>query len=776
MFYYYIKIAFRNLMKNKMVSSVNILGLSLGLFCTLFALTYAIHEYSYESSHENADNIALVYLNANLGGLDQLPMTCGPEGPRLKDEYQEIQDFARARNIEKVVVKFDDELFLENDVTVAEQSYFEFFTFDFINGVPPKEPYSLAISESLSRKYFNSTQVLGKVINIRTYGDAFDMKITGVFKDLPSNTHLASEMVIPFDFAKNLDWDYDTYNNTAYSSYVWLDEDVDLPALNRKIKETFDISQIQIKDISAELIPVKDIHLFGDVAHVNFAKMLIFLITSIIVLLVSCFNYINLSTATMVERSKEIGIKKVIGANKRRLVFQFVIEAGFVTVFAFGLAFILLELCLPMINQFLERDIQIMLTDIPTMSAILGLLAVTVALSGAYPAFYLSGINPTNLFNKSSRSGLYRKATFRKSMVVAQFVFTILFIQCITILNRQFSHLDDQDVTGFNTENIFCLSGYAWGSLEKVESVLSEKSSIQHVVMASSLPASSMSLTNDWKNPENKDQAILLRCSYDFPELFQIKIKAGRFFSRDFKSDHKNSVVINQQMADALELKDPIGETMFCKDKDVEIVGVIDDYMATPPIFNSFPMIITLQTWGNNYLLIRYQNGQLKEAETAVQAGLAKLNPGYPVDIEDINDVYAEDSKEFVSAGEIFIIITSIAIVNVIIGLFGLSIFLADRRKKEIGIRKTFGASIFSLMRLMTGNFLFMFLIAFIIASPITYLIGGQFLNVFTEKIDLSADIYLLGGGWAILITLISVCWKLYISANRNPVDTLRYE
>ena len=187
-------------------------------------------------------------------------------------------------------------------------------------------------------------------------------------------------------------------------------------------------------------------------------------------------------------------------------------------------------------------------------------------------------------------------------------------------------------------------------------------------------------------------------------------------------------------------------------------------------------MIMQLQTWGNTHLLIRYDSDRMQEAEAAIQAGLAMLNPGYPVEIGDIYEEYAKHSKEFVNAADIFTFITLIAIVNVIIGLFGLSIFLADRRKKEIGIRKTFGASVISLMRLMTGNFLVMFLVAFLIASPIAYFIGIQFLNVFTVKISLSSDIFLLGGIWAILITLISVGWKLYISANKNPVETLRHE
>jgi ABC-type antimicrobial peptide transport system permease subunit len=206
------------------------------------------------------------------------------------------------------------------------------------------------------------------------------------------------------------------------------------------------------------------------------------------------------------------------------------------------------------------------------------------------------------------------------------------------------------------------------------------------------------------------------------------------------------------------------------------IIGVIDEYMATPPIFNSFPMIMRLQTRGNNYLLVRYKPGQNVEAQSAIQAGLSTLNPGYPVDIGDIDDEYAEDAKDFIKAANIFSFITIIAIVNVIVGLFGLSIFMADKRKKEIGIRKTFGASVFSLMKLMFGNCLVMFCIAFGIASPIAYFLGIQYLKIFSLKVSLTADLFLLSGLWAMLIILISVGWKLYLSANRNPVDTLRYE
>jgi len=772
----YIKIAIRNLLKNKLVSSVNILGLALGLFCTLFAIAYAIHEFSYERMHNNRDHVALVYLNSAMQGLEKLPVTCGPEGPRLKNEYPEIQDFVRSRNVDKVVVKFEDLLFLENDITVADPAYFDFFTFDFISGTTPKDPFDLVISKSLAIKYFNSTQVLGKVINIRPYDKAFDMKITGVFEDLPSNTHLRSSMIIPFSFAKNLHWKYERYNNTAYSTYVWHSSDLDLNQFNAKLKSTFDISQIQIEDVSAKLTPISDIHLQGDFTGSNYARLLIFLVASLMVLLVSCFNYINLTTATMAERTKEIGIKKVIGANKIRLITQFISEAGVVTMMAFALSFIALELSLPVINSFLERSISVNFLNPEILISVLILLGGTIALAGAYPAFYLSGINPTNLFNKNLQPTIFRKTGFRKSMIVAQFIFALLFIQSITILNRQFYHLENEDVIGFNSDRVLSLSGYPWGELEKIENVLQDESSIEQIAMASALPGSGLSLTSEWKTEDNREQAMQLTVSYAYADLFHIKMKSGRFFSKDFTTDTEDAVVINQEMADALELSDPVGEVFYCQGKMRIIIGVIDDYMATPPIFNSFPMIMRLQTWGNNHLLIRYKPGQNAEAQAAIQAGLSTLNPGYPVDIGDIDDEYAEDAKDFIKAADIFFFITIIAIANVIVGLFGLSIFMADKRKKEIGIRKTFGASVYSLMRLMFGNFLLMFFIAFAVASPVSYFLGVQFLKIFSRKVSLSADLFLLTGIWAILIILISVGWKLYLSANKNPVDTLRYE
>ena len=774
MFSKYIIIAWRNLQKNKVVSFINIFGLTLGLASAILAILFARHELTYESSHLNADNISKVYLGGSFGVVEWAPNSFGPDGEALANLFPEIEQHTISR-ITSGISRVGDDLFIEENILVADSTFFSIFTIPFVSGSPATDPASLVLSQSTALRYFGSEDPAGETISVEFYGETYDFTVTGVFYDLPSNTHLKADIIAPFSLAERFEsWAPYDYHSTIYNSYVMLAPGTDMGEMNKRIRDLYEIP-VPIDDIHAFLKPVKDIHFSGTYSN-NRGKFLALLIGGFFVLVTSCFNYINLTNILFATRKKETGIRKVNGASRIHIFSQFLVDTMLSTLIAFGLAVILLELLVPWFNSLMDTHISLT-ADIRFLGLGLLLFVLTVAFSGLYPAIRYSATKTTNLL-KDLENVVHGKSYSRRFLTTFQFILAIVFIQMIIVIERQGHHLDNRDVTGYDSENVIVLPGNEWGDLNVVKAGLKNNPAIEAVSWGSGVPSQGVSQTTAWKDEHNRVLASTYSYENNFPQLYGIEISEGRFFSDDFPGDRDNSIVINRQTADVLGYDDPLGETVMLWGDQYIIIGIIDDYMALPPIFPVNPSLIRQSGDSGEYLFIRIRPEERSETHSFITDFLTGINPDYPVNIKYHDEVIweSEEARSFISAMELMQLFFLLTIIASLIGLFGLSMFIARRNMKEVGIRKVFGATVASVVFKISREMIVQVLIAIVIATPIAFVISTGYLSVFQYRIDPGMLFFFSGGLIALILVILTVSWQTWVAANRNPVDVLRYE
>ena len=774
MFLNFIDIAWRNLLKNRVVSFINIFGLTLGLAAAVLAILFARHELTYESSHLNADRICKVYLGGSFGVVEWAPYSFGPEGDALANLFPEVEEYSISRAVSGIVSRGDN-LFMEDNILAADSSFFSIFTVPLISGAPAVDPSSVVLSRSSANRFFGNQDPVGKVLTIELYGEKSDFLVTGIFEDLPTNTHLKAEIIIPFGIADRIEhWNPHGYNSTIYSVYMLVAPGTDVNELNSRIKDLYDIP-VQIDDIHAFLMPVKDIHFRGTFSN-NRGKFLALLIGGFFVLITSCFNYINLTNILFATRKKEIGIRKVNGATRGYVFSQFLTDTFLSTLISFGFALIILELILPWFNSLMDTHVSLA-TDIQFIGLGFILFLLTVMLSGLYPAIKYSATKTSNLL-KDLENVVSGRSYSRKILTTLQFILAIVFIQMIMVVDRQGKHLDNQDVLGYDEENVIVMPGNKWGDLNVVKAELLSNPSVEAVSWGSAVPSHGVSQTTNWKDDENRIAASVVSYEMDFHEIYRIGMVEGRFFSENFPSDFENSIVINRLTAEILEYEDPVGENLMLWGSQYTIIGVINDYMDLPPIFPSNPALIRPSGDMDEYLFVRLRPEANQETHDFISGVLGGLNPDYPVDIKYHNEFLyeTEEARSFVSAMQLMQMFFLTTIIASLIGLFGLSMFIARRNNKEVAVRKVFGASVTSVILKISKELIIQVAIAILIAIPLAMVISTGYLSVFQYRIDPGVTFFLAGGLIAFTLVVLTVSWQTWIAANRNPVEVLRDE
>ncbi len=766
------KTALRNLLKNKVVSGINIFGLSLGLSCAVLAIIFAYHELTYEACHDKADRISRVYTLGKFGSFEKIHETFGIAKEDLTKACPEIEKIARTKATSGIVFK-DNKPIQEKDILLAEESIFDILSFNFTEGGIPVGPDEIALTERMVRKYFDSERPLGKTLKIGIRGKQKIYTITGVYKDFPSNTHVNVSFILPFKLAYDLNMHPDEYWSTEYGIYTLLTKGTDVTKLNAKIASTIDIP-VEIENVNYYLVPIKHMHLHENITQNSKANFLALLIGGIVALIITLFNFINSQTVLFSKRFKEIGIKKTVGSNQKNIILQFLAESVLTTLISFILALLILYIVLPHFNSLMDTQIRFSING-PILFGIISVLTLTVFLSSFYPALKSMKVKPISLIRGNS-NGMLKKSGLSNMLVTTQFVIAILLIQFIIITQKQIKHMFDQDLLKFNAEDVVCMDGWAWGDLHTVKEELLKDPSIKMVSWGQSLPGAGVSMTSEWKNDENQEMANVLNGEKDYLKVFDISMATGRFFSDDFQTDKTNGVVINKLAKESLGYENPLGEQVQIHGKEYTIVGITDDYIAVPPVMERMPLLMTESGNKSNYLLIRVHPEQRKRAHTYIESVLARANPDEPINIKYYNDILLEFGKSFQATGIFISVFTIIIIFNAMLGLFALSFFISERKNKEVGIRKVCGASTSLVVWKLSKGFVRKLLIAFIISAPLSYMGGMGFLSTFTMKIKLTADIFLLGGFLAFIMVVISTGFKIWIAASRNPVEALRYE
>ncbi|MGF1586133.1 MAG: ABC transporter permease [Bacteroidales bacterium] len=773
MLFNYITIAWRNLLKNRAVSFINIFGLTLGLASAILAILFAKHELNYESVHKNADNISKIYLGGAFGVIEWAPQSFGPEGAAIKEMFPEVVDYSISRPATGIA-RVGDALFREEKIMVADSGVFALFTIPFLSGNPTTDPTTLVLSRSTSLKYFGDENGVGNTITFDLYGEKIDFLITGIYNDFPSNTHLDADIIIPFTIANRFGWNYNEYQSGIYNNYLLVEEGTDISSLNRSIYESYEIP-VPIEDVHAFLMPVKDIHFKGTFSN-NRGKFMALLIGGFFVLVTSIFNYINLTNILFSTRKKEVGIRKVNGATRSDVVKQFFIDTMLSTLIGFNLALILLKSILPWFNSLMDTNIHLA-ADMRFIIYGILLILVTVLFSGFYPAIRYSGIQTSNLL-KDLNAKILGKSYSKYILTTVQFIFAVIFIQMIMVIQEQAKHMDNEDIMGYVSENVICLTGRPWGDLKTVKAELLANPDIEAVSWGSTIPSYGVNQTTNWKDEDNRSLAAIYRFEQDFPVVYNIGVAEGRFFSENFAGDHENSIVINKETAEFIELSDPVGHTLMLYGNHYNIIGVMDNYMALPPIFGNTPSLYRPSGDNDEFLMIRINPASRQSAHEYITEVLSSFNPDYPVELKYHDDVLyeTEEAQSFVSAMQLMQLFFLLTIIASLIGLFGLSMFIAQKYRKEVGVRKVFGASVRSVMMKISRGLVIQVVIAILIATPIAMVFTQGFLSVFHYRIEPGIWFFLSGGSIALILVVITVSWQTWRAANRNPADILRYE
>ncbi|MCK5206431.1 MAG: ABC transporter permease, partial [Cyclobacteriaceae bacterium] len=787
----YFTVAFRNLIRNKFYSSINIAGLSIGIAVSMLILFYIFDELSYDHFHKDADRIYQVYLKAKLQGKAiEGAHTCAPIATASKEEITGVDESIRINLRRDVVIRYEDNIFTEKKLLLADSNFFSFFTFNLLEGNENdilNEPNQIILTETSAKKYFgyepgNGESPLGKMVLMGT--DKTNCEIVGLVKDPPSNSHFKFDMMlsmVTWDYSENTRWvsnNLFTYlklneasnpNQIQEKMKLMVDKYVG-PELEQFMGVTLEEWRKQGDDYGYFIQPITDIHLHsktkgnieppGDIAYVYLLSMI-----SIFIILIACINFMNLSTARSASRAKEVGIRKTVGAPKARLVTQFLLESIVISAVSTLLAVGILFLTLPFFNQITEKSIgfEFILSNF-SIIAMLAVMIIVGILAGSYPAFYLTSFKPTEVLKGKLRTGA-KSGLIRSSLVVFQFAISVFLIVSTMIIYKQLKMIQERNL-GFDKENVLIIDNTRTlgDSKRSFKKTLQTLSSVQSVSISNAVPPHIYSNSVYFPNGKQEDGILFhqIHTDHDYLKTIDLSIYSGRFFSEDFPSD-STAVIINKKGMETLGWANHEGNRLAEPSREgglefYNVVGIIDDFNFSSLKNEIEPLIIFLGDFGN-LMPVRLSPGNINEKIKDVEAEWNKIAPGEPFDYAFLDENFDSLFRAEQQLGKIFILFTSLAIFIACLGLFGLASFIAEQRSKEIGIRKAMGASVPSVVVLLSKEFTKLVFISIIFAVPAVIYLMDWWLENFAYKTDIGVMSFVIGGLAALVISWLTVSY-----------------
>ncbi len=780
----YLKIAYRSIIKNKGFSIINILGLAIGMaVCLLFSL-WAFDEFNYNKFHVNYDRLYRVTELSFSGNTPHvLTNTVAPLGPVLKEEFPEIADYTRFQYLRSTMIRYEDKKLYENAVIAANNSLFKMFSFSLVRGDKNTvlvNPNSIVIDETTAEKYFGDSDPIGKVIQVN---NQYDFIVEGVFEDIGSNTDIQFSIVLAWDHLEGIyprvQWD-----NHVISNYVLLADNATEQDTERKIINVINDHGVSTR-YDVFLQPLSDVHLrsnFGSRISSE-TYVYIILIIAVFVLLLACINFMNLSTARSSYRFKEIGMRKVVGGRRVDIIVQFFSESLLFSFISFIIALLLLFLILPSFNTFTEK--QLILSVKNDWLLIAGMLAVTFitgVIAGSYPAIYLSAFKPLNVLKGINQSG-GKSTLFRRILVVFQFAGSIILITGTMIIYSQLDYMMNADL-GWDRDHLMSISlrGGTNKSYDLLKNELSNIPGINNVSGGRAKPPYGGYGTNykiDWTgmDPDYKPSISYNDIDYGYIETVGLEIIKGRSFSKDFATDTLSAYVINESLADLMGADPVIGADFKVWDVPGKVIGVVKDYHFFSLRSEIGPIVLRCQyknSW--KYILIRINPENINSTTEYIKETWEKINPDFPMIYGFISDDFTGMYSDYTRMGKLMQYSAILAVFIACLGLFGLVSFSVEKKKKEIGLRKTLGASTPVILKHVTREFVMLVVISSSIAIPAAYYIFGQWLDNFAYRTEPGIGLFLLSGLSALLVALFSVSYQAIKAARANPVDSLRYE
>jgi putative ABC transport system permease protein len=789
----YLKIALRNLVKNKVYSFINIAGLAVGMAVAMLIGLWMIDELSANKNHKNFDSIYQVMMfqtfDGHRGSQQQLPY---PMGEELNTKYPNFKAVAMCDWGSGHSLVVGNQKFSKVGHFLGEQGI-EMFSLPILKGDrnPLKDPSSIVLTEELATTLFGNQDPIGKVLKM---DNTIDLKVTAVVAKQPKNATLQFDYLLPWLLQEKINPDLknSTWGNNSFQVFVQLKDGVNPEKTNVNIKNVvlnhFKDNKLMQTNVKPEVFlhPMAKWRLYSEFTDgintggfIKYVKL--FGIFGLIVLLIACINFMNLSTARSEKRAKEVGVRKAMGSGREQLIGQFLSESLVISFIALGLALILVELVLPSFNTLTEKDISLQLANPLFWGIMLVFTIFTGLLAGSYPALYLSSFNPVRVLKGTIRVG--KSASLpRQVLVVLQFSFSIALMIGTVIIYQQIQHGKNRPI-GFDSKGLISVFSSA-DLIKNYNSLRNEllTSGAVSSICKSSCPPYQTWSNNDgweWKGSKPEDKSVLfntIASDYDYTKTVGIKLKAGRDFSREFASD-SSGVILNEAAVKRMGLKEPIGEILKWNGVTRKVVGVVPNMQMDSPFEVIRPTTIVFEKDWVNVLCIRMNpNVSASEALKKMAPIFDKYNPGFPFDYQFTDDEYAKKFNYLEMIGKLSLMVAFLAIFISCLGLFGLASFMAEQRTKEIGVRKVLGATVMNITTLLSKDFLKLVIISIVIASPIAYFTMKKWLQDYDYRIEIGAGVFVLVMVVAIVIALSTVSYQAIRAGLANPVKSLRTE
>ena len=788
MFKNYVKTAFRNLKRHTGYSTINIIGLSIGMACFILIALIVRGEFQVDKFHERADRICRVIRVDNLGGeTTRVALTQAPLAAALKRDFPDVEKAACFNYIGEELVRYGNKKIKQDFISLAEPDFFEIFSYTFLIGTPEstlKQPHSAVLTEEVAQKFFGEEDPIGKILHIRNMPDVM---VSAVIKD-HKDSHLHFSIILPFSIYREIGVNIDNWGRYNYTTYVQLPENADSAAFGAKIKGALSQYISPETKFTLELQPLKRIYLHSDYAydvktiHVDISVIYVLGIVAFLILFIACINFMNLTTARSARRAREVGLRKVVGARRGQLVSQFFSESLLFSFISLIFAVLIVELFLLLINS-LQPIKAYTLFESKDIILYLGLVLValmTGLIAGSYPALFLSRFQPNNVL-KGFLGQTSGRGMLRKILVVSQFTFSIILIIATLTVFRQMRFMQNKDL-GYDKSNLLVcfLPDTMRSSYEPLKTELLRHRNISKVTACMNLPIweGPSYLLNEWDGRDSDKEIYMYHGSvdYDFFDTFGIDIVQGRKFSRDFATDKETALIVNEEAVKAMGMKDPIGKKMGHFKGRGTIIGVMKNYHYATLRDRIGPLVLDLDPQNTSYMVLKVNPEDL----AGTTAWIEKIWNGYDPDqtfeawlLEDIlEDVYLTESlisRFFNYAAYLSLLISCL-------GLFGLAAYSVEQRVKEVGIRKVLGASIGDIFGLLSKEHLKLIAIANIIAWPLGYFSMRTFLQNYPFRTSLGIEIFLMSAAAAFGIAFLTVSYQTFKAARTDPADTLKYE
>lgn len=791
----YIKITLRNIKRHKAYSLINISGLSVGITCSLLILLFIRFETSYDRYHPNAGCIYRVIFSSptEFMGTNKQAFTPGPLAQALKDEFPEVLHTARiAEAGSDASLSHKNISFTEEAFYCTDPGYLKIFAVPLLEGDPETaldNPFSLLMSERTAAKYFGSGDPIGKTLRLN---DKYDFQITGVFRNIPQNTHFRPDFLASFNSLESIYGvrSLSSWNGFNYKTYIQMEKGTSPAEFEKKMTAFIrGITPDHLSKTTYLLQPLTGIHLGGNIpgelaqnSHIKY--MYIFTAVALLIILITCCNYVNLSTARLTQRANEVGMRKVVGAKRGQLIRQFLGETFFLTCLALILALGLLILCLPSFNAFAGTNLDLSLLKTPLILAgIIALLGVICLVSGYYPALYLASLKPVLTLKSGRIRGSKGSRIFRNTLVTVQFAITTMLIVSTITIRKQMTFITKEH-TGQKKDVIVTLPVNRENTViqEKIEVFKEELKKDQVILQVSTsswLPTRIRAGNYARWEDKREDQKVLfhnLEADYDFCDLYGIPVIEGRGFSKEFPSDPDEAYLVNETAVKAMQMDNPVGKRFGYSRHQGVIIGVIRDFHFVPMHLPIRPLAVRLRTDDMRFISIRVDPVRLSQTLRFIEKKWKETTPGFAFTYsffdQAVDDLYRSEERLNMSL-QFF---SAVAVFLACLGLFGLVLFSFEQKTKEVGIRKVLGAGIIDIVTLFSKDSLRWVAAAALIAWPLSFYAASQWLRSFAYRTNISIWIYVVSTIMVLGIAVLTVAYHSIKAAVINPVDSLRYE